>query len=105
MRIFYFYLACFTFSISYSGLTFHLVYVLQFLHLFFFLGSLYKKRKERNSPIFITGGDFALLNKESMEVVFYPPHETERLYLPGCLHFKEMVPGPGERPVPGLSDS
>lgn len=66
---------------------------------------LYKKRKERNSPIFITGGDFALLNKESMEVVFYPPHETERLYLPGCLHFKEMVPGPGERPVPGLSDS
>ena len=64
-----------------------------------------KERKERNSPVFITGGDFALLNTESMEVVFYPPHETERIYLPGCSRFKEMVPGPGERPVPGLSDS
>ena len=64
-----------------------------------------KERKERNSPVFITGGDFALLNAESMEVVFYPPHETERIYLPGCSRFKEMVPGPGERPVPGLSDS
>ena len=28
---------CFTFSISYSWLPFHLVYVFQFLHLFFFL--------------------------------------------------------------------
>ena len=35
--IFYFYLVCFTFSISYSGLPFHLVYIFQFLHLFFFL--------------------------------------------------------------------
>ena len=33
----YFYLVFFTFSISYSMLPFHLVYVLQFLHLFFFL--------------------------------------------------------------------
>ena len=38
--IFYFYLVCFTFSISYSGLPFHLVYVLQFLHLFFFFNVL-----------------------------------------------------------------
>ena len=36
MMIFYFYLVCFTFSISYSVLPFHLVYVLQFLHLSFF---------------------------------------------------------------------
>ena len=35
MKIFYFYLVCFTFSISYSVFPFHLVYVLQFLHLFF----------------------------------------------------------------------
>ena len=35
MMIFYFYLVCFTFSISYLVLPFHLVYVLQFLHLFF----------------------------------------------------------------------
>ena len=34
--IFYFYLVCFTFFISYSVLPFHLVYILQFLHLFFF---------------------------------------------------------------------
>jgi len=33
--IFYFYLVCFTFSISYSVLPIHLVYVFQFLHLFF----------------------------------------------------------------------
>ena len=31
MMIFYFYLVCFTFSISYSMLPFHLVYVFQFL--------------------------------------------------------------------------
>ena len=31
MMIFYFYLVCFTFTISYSVLPFHLVYVLQFL--------------------------------------------------------------------------
>ena len=37
MRIFYFYLVCFSFSISYSVLPFHLVYVSQFLHLSFFL--------------------------------------------------------------------
>ena len=36
MMIFYFYPFCVTFSISYSGLPFHLVYVLQFLHLFLF---------------------------------------------------------------------
>ena len=36
MRIFYFYIVCFTFSIFYSVLPFHLVYVFQFLHLFFF---------------------------------------------------------------------
>ena len=35
MMIFYFYLVCFTLSISYSVLPFHLVYVLQFLHLLF----------------------------------------------------------------------
>ena len=34
MKIFYFYLVCCTFSISYSVLPFHLVYVFQFLHLF-----------------------------------------------------------------------
>ena len=37
MRIFYFYLVCSSFSISYSVLPFHLVYVFQFLHLFFLL--------------------------------------------------------------------
>ena len=37
MRIFYFYLVCFPFSISYSVLPFHLFYVFQFLHLFFFM--------------------------------------------------------------------
>ena len=39
MMIFYFYLVCFTFSISYSVLLFHSVYVLQFLRIFlvFFL--------------------------------------------------------------------
>ena len=39
MMVFYFYLVCFTFSVSYSVPPFHLVYVLQFLHLFllFFL--------------------------------------------------------------------
>ena len=36
MTIVYLYLVCFIFSISYSVLPFHLVYVLQFLHLFFF---------------------------------------------------------------------
>ena len=36
MLIFYFYLVCLAFSISYSVLPFHLVYVLQFLHPFFF---------------------------------------------------------------------
>ena len=36
MAIFCVYLVCFIFSISYSGLPFHLVYVFQFLHLFFF---------------------------------------------------------------------
>ena len=35
--IFYFYLVCFTFYVSYSLLPFHLVYVLQFLCLFFFV--------------------------------------------------------------------
>ena len=35
MMIFSFYLVCFTFSISYSMLPLHLVYVFQFLHLFF----------------------------------------------------------------------
>ena len=34
--IFYFYLVCFTFSPSYSGLPFHLVYIFQLLHLFSF---------------------------------------------------------------------
>ena len=34
--IFYFYLVCFTLSISYSGLPFHLVYIFQFLRLFLF---------------------------------------------------------------------
>ena len=34
--IFYFFLVCFTFSISYSMLSFHLVHIFQFLHLFFF---------------------------------------------------------------------
>ena len=34
MMIFYFYLVCFNFSISYSVLPVHLVYVLQFLHHF-----------------------------------------------------------------------
>ena len=33
--LFYFYLVCFTFPISSSVLPFHLVYVSQFLHLFF----------------------------------------------------------------------
>ena len=36
LSFFYFYLVCFTFSISYSGLQFHLVSVFQFLLLFFF---------------------------------------------------------------------
>ena len=36
MMIFYFYLVCFTFYISYSVLPFHLVYILQFLHPFNF---------------------------------------------------------------------
>ena len=42
MMIFYFHLVGFASSISYSVLPFHLVYVLQFLHLFliFFLNSL-----------------------------------------------------------------
>ena len=39
MRIFYFHLVCFTFSISYSGFPFHLVYVFQFLCLSSFLCS------------------------------------------------------------------
>ena len=34
--LFYFSLVCFTFSISYSVLPFHLVYVFQFIHLFWF---------------------------------------------------------------------
>ena len=38
--IFYSYLVCFTFSISYSVLPFHLVYVFQFLHLFLFFNVL-----------------------------------------------------------------
>ena len=37
MIIFYFDLVCFTFSISYSVLPFHLVYILQFFHLFFLM--------------------------------------------------------------------
>ena len=37
MRIFYFYLVCFTFSISYLVLSFHSVYVFQFLHLLFLM--------------------------------------------------------------------
>ena len=37
MMVFYFYLVCFTFSISYSVLPFHLAYVFQFLQLFFSL--------------------------------------------------------------------
>ena len=36
MMIFYLYLVCFTFSISYSVFSFHVVYVFQFLHLFLF---------------------------------------------------------------------
>ena len=36
MMIFYFYLVCFTFSILYSVHPFHLDYVFQFPHLFFF---------------------------------------------------------------------
>ena len=36
MTLFYFYLVSFTFSISYSVLPFQVVYVFQFLHLFFF---------------------------------------------------------------------
>ena len=36
MVTFYFYLVSFTYSISYSVLPFHLVYILQFMHLFFF---------------------------------------------------------------------
>ena len=36
MITFYFDLGCFSFSISYSVLPFHLVYVFQFLHLFSF---------------------------------------------------------------------
>ena len=36
MMMFYFYLACFTVSISYLVLPFQLVYVFQFLQLFFF---------------------------------------------------------------------
>ena len=35
----YFYLICFTFSISYPVPPFHFVYVLQFLHLLFYLFS------------------------------------------------------------------
>ena len=35
MMIFYFYLVHFTFPVSYSVIPFHLVYVFQFLHLFF----------------------------------------------------------------------
>ena len=40
MMIFYFYLVCFTFPISYSVLRIHLVYVPQFLHLSFFFNVL-----------------------------------------------------------------
>ena len=36
MVIFYFYLVFFIFSISYSGVLFHLFYVFQFLHFLFF---------------------------------------------------------------------
>ena len=36
MRIFYLHLICFIFSISYSVLPFHLVYVFWYFHLFFF---------------------------------------------------------------------
>ena len=38
--IFYFYLVCFTFSISYSVFSFHLVYIFQFLHFFLFFDAL-----------------------------------------------------------------
>ena len=37
MMIFCFYVLCFTFTISYSVFSFHLVYVFEFLHLFFLL--------------------------------------------------------------------
>ena len=40
MMIYYFYLVCFTFSISYSIFSFHLVYAFQFFRLFFLMFSL-----------------------------------------------------------------
>ena len=45
------YLVCFTFSISYSVLPFHLVYVLQFLHHFFKCTSLPGKSHGLGSPV------------------------------------------------------
>ena len=42
MMIFYFHPICFTFSISYSVVTFHLAYVFQFLHLLIFFDILFQ---------------------------------------------------------------
>jgi len=54
MMTFYFYLVSFTFSISYPVLSFHLVYILQFLHLFFFLMFFLKPLSSVVEKIFYT---------------------------------------------------
>ena len=52
MMIFYFYLACFTFLTSYSVLRIHLVYVPQFLHLFFnVLSQAFIKRSTKTTEV------------------------------------------------------
>ena len=54
MMTFYFSLVCFTFSISYSVLPFHLVPVLQFLHLSpFFLDVLSQAFKKHSRKTFV----------------------------------------------------
>ena len=53
MMIFYSYLVCLTFSISYSVLPFHLVYILQFLHLLIFLDVLSQAFIKCSSKAFV----------------------------------------------------
>ena len=48
-----FYLFCFTFYISYSVLSFHLIYVFQLLHLFFFFLSQAFIKHSRKASVYI----------------------------------------------------
>ena len=101
--IFSVYLFCFTFYISYSVLPFHLVYVFQFLHLFFFMFSQALIKYSRNAFVYIY-----IVNLLSRVRLFVIPW-TVAYQAPLSMEFSRQeywsglpFPSPEDLPDPGI---